>query len=125
MVETGAAFSQFADPLLGQRRIAPDGQVPGVLADGTPREQPAAWVEVRYGDRTAFTLVLVAGREWSDASLRHSGPPRAEWSGDQDDGARGAAGLEVAVGFRGRHQRVALADDRPQDAARDRPEHAA
>ena len=24
-------------------------------------EQPAAWVEIRYGDRTAFTLVLFGG----------------------------------------------------------------
>jgi predicted aspartyl protease len=61
LVDTGAAFSQFPDPLLGRLRIAPDRQVPVVLADGTPREQPAAWVEVRYGDRTAFTLVLFAG----------------------------------------------------------------
>jgi predicted aspartyl protease len=61
LVDTGAAFSQFPDPLLASLRIAPDRQVPVVLADGTPRERPAAWVEMRSGDRTAFTLVLFAG----------------------------------------------------------------
>ena len=61
LVDTGAAFSQFPDPLLSSLRIAPARHVPVVLADGTRREQPAAWIEVRYGDRTAFTLVLFAG----------------------------------------------------------------
>lgn len=61
LVDTGAAFSQFPDPLLASLRIAPDRHVPVVLADGTPRERPAAWVEMRYGDRTAFTLVVFAG----------------------------------------------------------------
>jgi hypothetical protein len=32
-----------------------------ILGDGTRREQPAAWLEVRYGDRVAFTLVLFGG----------------------------------------------------------------
>jgi predicted aspartyl protease len=35
--------------------------VPVVLADGTRREQPAAWIEIRHGGRTAFTLVLFGG----------------------------------------------------------------
>jgi predicted aspartyl protease len=61
LVDTGAAFSQFPAPLLGRLGIAPERQVPVILADGTRREQPAAWVEVRHGDRTAFTLVLFAG----------------------------------------------------------------
>jgi predicted aspartyl protease len=61
LVETGAAFSQFPDPLLASLRIASDRHVPVVLADGTRRDQPAAWIEIRYGGRTAFTLVLFAG----------------------------------------------------------------
>jgi predicted aspartyl protease len=61
LVDTGAAFSQFPEPLLGRLGIAADRQVPVVLADGTLREQPAAWIEVRYGALTAFTLVLFAG----------------------------------------------------------------
>lgn len=60
LVDTGAAFSQFPQTLLASLRIAPDRQVPVVLADGTRREQPAAWIEVRYGDRSAYTLVLYA-----------------------------------------------------------------
>ena len=31
------------------------------MADGARRDQPAAWVEIRYGDLTAFTLVLFGG----------------------------------------------------------------
>jgi clan AA aspartic protease len=61
LVDTGAAFCQFPNPLLARLEIVPDRQIPVVLADGTMREQPAAWLEIRYADRTAFTLVLVAG----------------------------------------------------------------
>ena len=61
LVDTGAAFSQFPDPLLARLRIVSDRQVPVVLAEGTRRDQAAAWIEIRYGGRTAFTLVLVAG----------------------------------------------------------------
>jgi predicted aspartyl protease len=61
LVDTGAAFSQFPDSLLAGLGIAPDRQVPVVLADGHRREQPAGWVEIRYGNRTAFTLVLFTG----------------------------------------------------------------
>lgn len=61
LVDTGAAFSQFPESLRASLGIAPDRRVPVVLADGTRRDQPAAWVEIRYGDRTAFTLVLFAG----------------------------------------------------------------
>ncbi len=31
-----------------------------VLADGRTGSQPAAWLEIRHGDRTAYTLVLFA-----------------------------------------------------------------
>lgn len=61
LVDTGAAFCQFPTPLLSSLGITPDRQVPVVLADGTRREQPAAWVEIRYGNLTAFTLVLFGG----------------------------------------------------------------
>ncbi len=61
LVDTGAAFCQFPASLLASLGIAPDRQVPVVLADGTRQEQPAAWVEIRYGDLTAFTLVLFGG----------------------------------------------------------------
>jgi clan AA aspartic protease len=61
LVDTGAAFSQFPDPLLARLGVTADRQVPVILADGTRRELPAAWVEIRYGERTAFTLVLFAG----------------------------------------------------------------
>ena len=61
LVDTGAAFSQFPDPLFASLRLAPDRRVPVILADGTRKEQPAAWLEIRYGTRTAFTLVLFAG----------------------------------------------------------------
>jgi aspartyl protease family protein len=58
LVDTGAAFCQFPRPLVASLGVPPDRHVPVVLADGTRREQPAAWLEVRYGDRVAFTLVL-------------------------------------------------------------------
>ena len=61
LVDTGAAFSQFPDAVLASLRVAPDRQVPVILADGGMREQPAAWIEIRYMQRTAFTLVLFAG----------------------------------------------------------------
>lgn len=61
LVDTGAAFSQFPDRLLSSLRLLPARQVPVVLADGTRREQPAAWIEIRHGGRTAFTLVLFGG----------------------------------------------------------------
>jgi len=61
LVDIGAAFSQFPDALLASLRVAPDRQVPVILADGAMREQPAAWIEIRYMHRTAFTLVLFAG----------------------------------------------------------------
>ena len=61
LVDTGAAFSQFPTPLLASLGITPDRQVPVVLADGAGRDQPAAWVEIRYGNLTAFTLVLFGG----------------------------------------------------------------
>jgi predicted aspartyl protease len=61
LADTGAAFCQFPSPLLATLGVTPDRHVPVVLADGTRREQPAAWLEVRYGDRMAFTLVLFGG----------------------------------------------------------------
>jgi len=61
LADTGAAFCQFPDALLASLGVTPERSVPVVLADGTRREQPAAWLEVRYGDRTAFTLVLFGG----------------------------------------------------------------
>lgn len=61
LVDTGAAFCQFPDDVLAAIGISAERHVPVVLADGTQREQPAAWLEIRYGDRTAFTLVLFAG----------------------------------------------------------------
>lgn len=61
LVDTGAAFCQFPTPLLASLGITPDRQVPVVLADGAKRDQPAAWVEMRYGNLTAFTLVLFGG----------------------------------------------------------------
>ena len=61
LVDTGAAFCQFPAPLLASLGIVPDREVPVILADGTRRDQAAAWVEIRYGDRTAFTLVLFGG----------------------------------------------------------------
>lgn len=61
LVDTGAAFCQFPTVLLAGLGIVPDRHVPVILADGTRREQPAAWIEIRYGDLTAFTLVLFGG----------------------------------------------------------------
>jgi predicted aspartyl protease len=61
LVDTGASFSQFPDPVLSSLGIAPDRRVPVILADGTRKDQPAAWVAIRHGSRTAFTLVLFAG----------------------------------------------------------------
>jgi len=61
LVDTGTAFCQFPTSLLARLGITPDREVPAVLADGTGRELPAAWIEIRYGDRTAFTLVLYGG----------------------------------------------------------------
>jgi clan AA aspartic protease len=61
LVDTGAGFCQFPAALLTNLGIVPERQVPVVLADGRPGNQPAAWLEIRYGDRTAFTLVLFAG----------------------------------------------------------------
>ena len=61
LVDTEAAFSQFPDPLFASLRLTPDRRVPVILADGTRKEQSAAWLEIRYGTRTAFMLVLFAG----------------------------------------------------------------
>ncbi len=61
LVDTGAAFCQFPTPLLASLGITPERHVPVVLADGTRRDQPAAWVEIRHGQLTAFTLVLFGG----------------------------------------------------------------
>lgn len=61
LVDTGAAFCQFPQPMLASLGIAPDRHVPVILADGTQKEQPAGWLEIRYSDRTAFPLVLFAG----------------------------------------------------------------
>lgn len=61
LVDTGAAFCQFPGALLARLGIAPDRQVPVVLADGSRRDHPAAWLEIRYGRVNAFTLVLFAG----------------------------------------------------------------
>lgn len=63
LVDTGTAFCQFPSALLATLRVLPDRRVPVVLGDGTRREQAAAWLEVRYGDRTAFTLVLFGGED--------------------------------------------------------------
>jgi hypothetical protein len=61
LVDTGAAFSQFPDPVLSSLGIVPDRRVPVILADGTRKDQAAACVAIRHGSRTAFTLVLFAG----------------------------------------------------------------
>ena len=61
LVDSGAAFCQFPASLLAGLGIVPDRHVPVVMADGTRREQPAAWIEIRHGDRTAFTLALSGG----------------------------------------------------------------
>ena len=61
LVDTGAAFCQFPQPQLSSLGITPDRSVPVVLADGTTKDQPAGWLEIRYDALTAFTLVLFAG----------------------------------------------------------------
>jgi len=61
LVDTGAAFCQFPTPLLASLGITPDRQVPVILADGSRRDQPAAWIEIHHGNLTAFTLVLFGG----------------------------------------------------------------
>ncbi len=58
LVDSGAAFCQFPASLLSSLGVSPDRTVPVVLADGTRREHPAAWIEIQYGGRTAYTLVL-------------------------------------------------------------------
>jgi clan AA aspartic protease len=63
LVDSGASFCQFPASLLASLGITPDRNVPVVLADGTRREHPAAWVEIRHGERTAFTLVLFGGED--------------------------------------------------------------
>ena len=60
LVDTGAGFCQFPATLLADLGITPEREVPVVLADGRPSTQPAAWLEIQYGDRTAYTLVLFA-----------------------------------------------------------------
>ena len=60
-VDTGSGFCQFPATLLIKLGITPEREIPVVLADGRPSNQPAAWFEVRYLDRTAYTLVLFAG----------------------------------------------------------------
>ena len=60
LVDTGAGFCQFPAPLLANLGITPEREVPVVLADGRPSTQPADWLEIQYGDRTAYTLVLFA-----------------------------------------------------------------
>lgn len=57
LVDTGAAFCQLPASLLSRLGITPERRVPVILADGTERDQLAAWVEVRYGERAAFALV--------------------------------------------------------------------
>jgi predicted aspartyl protease len=52
LVDTGAGFCQF-----------PAREIPVVFADGRPGNQPAAWLEIRYLDRTAYTLVLFASED--------------------------------------------------------------
>lgn len=61
LVDTGAAFCQLPGPLLESLGIAPDRHIPVILADDTNRDQPAGWLEIHYGDRSALTLVLFAG----------------------------------------------------------------
>ena len=63
LVDSGASFCQFPASLLARLGITPERNVPVVLADGTRRDHPAAWVEIRHGERTAFTLVLFGGDE--------------------------------------------------------------
>jgi predicted aspartyl protease len=61
LVDSGASFCQFPASLLASLGVAPDRNVPVVLADGTRREHPAAWIEIRHGECTALTLVLFGG----------------------------------------------------------------
>jgi aspartyl protease family protein len=63
LVDTGAGFCQFPTTLLTSLGINPEREIPVVLADGRPANQPAAWLEIRYLDRTAYTLVLFAGQD--------------------------------------------------------------
>ena len=60
LVDTGAGFCQFPTTLLANLGITPEREVPVVLADGRLGNQPAAWLEIQYGDRIAYTLVLFA-----------------------------------------------------------------
>ena len=60
LVDTGAGFCQFTTTLLANLGITPEREVPVVLADGRLSHQPAAWLEIQYGDCTAYTLVLFA-----------------------------------------------------------------
>ena len=60
LVDTGAGFCQFPTTLLTGLGIIPDREVPVVLADGRRGNHPAAWLEIQYGDRSAYTLVLFA-----------------------------------------------------------------
>ena len=60
LVDTGAAFCQFPAALLGDLGITPEREVAVVLADGRLGNQPAAWLEIQYGNRIAYTLVPFA-----------------------------------------------------------------
>ena len=60
LVDTGAGFCQVPATLLADLGITPEREVPVVLADGRLGSRPAAWLEIQYGDRTAYTLVLFA-----------------------------------------------------------------
>lgn len=60
LVDTGAGFCQFPATLLAELGITPERHVPVVLADGRLGNQPAAWLEIQYGDRLAYTPVLIA-----------------------------------------------------------------
>jgi predicted aspartyl protease len=63
LVDTGAGFCQFPVSLLTNLGITPEREIPVVFADGRPGNQPAAWLEIRYLDRTAYTLVLFASED--------------------------------------------------------------
>ena len=60
LVDPGAGFCQFPTTLLAELGITRDREVPVVLADGRRGNYPATWLEIQYGDRTAYTLVLFA-----------------------------------------------------------------
>ena len=60
LVDTGVGFCQFPATLLADLGITPDREAPVVLADGRLDNQSAAWLEIQYGDRSAYTLVLFA-----------------------------------------------------------------